>query len=82
MLAEDGSEVELRENVDTGDLSLRSIIEGDRSYKDEDKLGAAGFTQQEIVDGEFVDTEEDIYDTDTEEEFDMPDDYNIEEEEF
>ena len=82
VLAEDGSEVELRENVDTGDLSLRSIIEGDRSYKDEDKLGAAGFTQQEIVDGEFVDTEEDIYDTDTEEEFDMPDDYNIEEEEF
>ena len=82
VLAEDGSEVELRENVDTGDLSLRSIIEGDRSYKDEDKLGAAGFTQQEIVDGEFVDTEEDIYDTDTEEEFDMPDDYNIEKEEF
>ena len=82
VLAEDGSEVELRENVDTGDLSLRSIIEGDRSYKDEDKLGAAGFTQQEIVDGEFVDTKEDIYDTDTEEEFDMPDDYNIEEEEF
>ena len=54
VLKEDGSEVELKENIEYGDLSIHSIIEGDRRYRDEEKFASAGFTKQELVDGELV----------------------------
>ena len=58
VLKEDGSEVELKENIEYGDLSIHSIIEGDRRYRDEEKFASAGFTKQELVDGELVDAPE------------------------
>ena len=85
VLSEDGKEVELKENVEISDLSLRSIIEGDsRPYNnEEDKFVSAGFTKQEIQDGEFVDSIEDTYTLEPEEdEFDMPEDFDIDTDEF
>ena len=67
----DLEEVELKENVDYGDLSIHSIIEGDRRYREEQQSFAdAGFTQQEWNEsGELVDSqvEEDNYDDSDEE---------------
>ncbi len=60
LLDEDGNEVEVSENVDYGETDIRSIIEGDRSYKrEEESFGSYGYSQQEIKDGEFVNIEED-----------------------
>ena len=39
---------------------MRSIIEGDRRYRDEESFSGAGFTSQEFRDGELVDTDEDF----------------------
>ena len=63
-------EVELKENVDYGDISYHSVIEGDRRYHDSQREFAdAGFTQQEWNDkGEIVDSQlEDNYDDSDEE---------------
>ena len=85
VLSEDGKEVELKENVEISDLSLRSIIEGDSRphNNEEDKFVSAGFTKKEIQDGEFVDSIEDTYTLEPEEdEFDMPEDFDIDTDEF
>ena len=85
VLSEDGKEVELKENVEISDLSLRSIIEGDSRphNNEEDKFVSAGFTKQEIQDGEFVDSIEDTYTLEPEEdEFDIPEDFDIDTDEF
>ena len=85
VLSEDGKEVELKENVEISDLSLRSIIEGDSRphNNEEDKFVSAGFTKQEIQGGEFVDSTEDTYTLEPEEdEFDMPEDFDIDTDEF
>jgi len=58
VLDENGDEVELKENVDDENLSMRSIIEGDRRYRDEESFSGAGFTSQEFRGGELVDTDE------------------------
>ena len=52
VLNADGSEVELKENVEDTDLSIRSIIEGDRRYKDRDRQQymSAGFSEQKFND--------------------------------
>ena len=67
----DLEEVELKENVDYGDLSIHSIIEGDRRYREEQQgFADAGFTQQEWNEsGELIDSqvEEDNYDDSDEE---------------
>ena len=56
-------EVDMSENIDysEADPSLRSIIEGDRSYgeKEEMSFSSFGFQTQEIQDGEFVSVEDD-----------------------
>ncbi|PTL27560.1 DNA-directed RNA polymerase subunit beta [Lachnospiraceae bacterium oral taxon 096] len=64
ILDDNGEEVELKENIDYGDLSINSIIEGDRRYRDEDKFAGAGFSKQEFVDGELVDAGDDDSDSD------------------
>ncbi len=58
VLREDGEEVELKENVDDENLSMRSIIEGDRRYRDEENFSGAGYSQQEFKDGELVSVQE------------------------
>ncbi len=61
VLKDDDTEVEIMENVDYGDTSLRSIIEGDRHYRNDDNesFGEYGFSKQEFEDGELVDVEDD-----------------------
>ena len=61
VLKDDGTEVELKENIDYGDLSIHSIIEGDRRYRDDNNYASQGFTTQEFKDGELVDSESNIY---------------------
>lgn len=60
VLKDDGTEVELKENIDEGDLSIHSIIEGEsrRHSHREENFAAAGFTQQEFSGEELVDLKE------------------------
>ena len=67
VLREDGSEVEIGENIDDGDTDLRSVIEGDHRYKDdEDSYGKYGYQKQEFKGDELVsvggeDADDDAY---------------------
>ena len=58
VLKDNGEEVELKENIDEENISMRSILEGDRRYRDEENFAGAGFTAQEFRDGELVDAED------------------------
>ena len=63
LLREDGTEVEVKESVDTDvNRDLRSVIEGDRHYRDDDEsYGSMGYQQKEFSDeGELVDIENDL----------------------
>ena len=60
VLKEDQTEVEIMETIDYGDTDMRSVIEGDRKYDDEESsFSQFGFSQQEIEGEEIVDVEED-----------------------
>ena len=61
VLRDDNTEVEIMENIDYGDTDLRSIIEGDKNYHNEDQesYGSYGFSKQEFEGEELVDVEED-----------------------
>ena len=55
VLKDDNTEVEISENVDYGDTSLHSIIEGDKNLiSDEESYEKLGFQQQEVVGEEWV----------------------------
>ena len=59
VLRDDNTEVELTEDIDYSDTDLRSIIEGERRYGDqEESLGSYGYQEQEFRDGELIDVEE------------------------
>ena len=58
VLRDDGTEVEIGENIDYGDTDLRSIIEGDRRYNQEESFEGYGYQKQEFKEGELVDVEE------------------------
>ncbi len=58
VLKDDNTEVEIMETIDYGETDLRSIIEGDRHYHDEESYGEHGFSQQEFEGEELVDIEE------------------------
>ena len=63
VLRDDGTEVEMTENIDYSDMDLRSIIEGDRSYgNQEESLNSQGYQYQEFKDGELVSIEESLDD--------------------
>ncbi len=75
VLRDDNTEVEIMETVDMGETDFRSLIEGDRKYRqDEENLGEHGYTAQEFQGEELVDVEEpeedDNLDGDFEIEFD------------
>ena len=57
VLRDDNTEVEIMETVDMGETDFRSLIEGDRKYRQEDNLGEQGYTEQEFVDGELENVE-------------------------
>ena len=62
VLAEDGSEIELKENIDEGDTDLRSVIEGDsKRYSQNESFGNYGYQEQEFKDGELTDVAHDEY---------------------
>ena len=65
VLKDNGEEVELKENIDEENISMRSILEGDRRYRDEENFAGAGFTAQEFRDGELVDAEDAGFSSDT-----------------
>jgi DNA-directed RNA polymerase subunit beta len=81
VLRENGTEVELKENIDYGDSEYRYEIEGERKYNDDldgDSLGKMGYQSQELQeDGDLVNVE-DADDEDLDDEFD-PDDFDMSE---
>ncbi len=69
VLRDDDTEVEIMESIDYGDTDLRSIIEGDRRYNDDENesFGSYGFSKQEFKGEELVNVEE---------EYDSADDFD------
>lgn len=62
VLGEDGREVELKENMEYADLSIHSIIEGESRHHGREDFKSAGYSEQEVKDGEFVSVSEDAAD--------------------
>ncbi len=58
VLRDDNTEVEIMETADMGETDFRSLIEGDRKYRQEDNLGEHGYTEQEFQGEELIDVEE------------------------
>ena len=80
VLRDDNTEVEIMETVDYGETDLRSIIEGDRKYRDEkESYGDHGYTEQEFVDGELENVEPDEDDFDDSEPIEFDEYYDEEE---
>ncbi len=79
VLKDNGEEVEMTESIDYGDTDLRSIIEGDRRYNEDESFGSYGYQQQEFKGDELVNVEDDDYTEDegVGEEDLIDDDYTI-----
>jgi len=60
VLGEDGREVELKENTEYADLSIHSIIEGESRHHGREDFKSAGYSEQEVKDGEFVSVSDDV----------------------
>ncbi len=75
VLRDDNTEVEIMETVDMGETDFRSLIEGDRKYRQDDNLGAQGYTEQEFQGEELVDVEEEPEEDRYELEFEETDDF-------
>ena len=72
VLDENGSEVELKENVDYGETDYRSVMEGDRtstSDREGDKFAANGYQTQEFNENEELETVDDLDDSFDEDDF-------------
>jgi DNA-directed RNA polymerase subunit beta len=67
VLRDDNTEVSIAESMDFEETDLRSIIEGDKHYHEEESFGEFGFQKQEFKDDELVNVDE-------EEEADVVDD--------
>ena len=69
VLKDDGTEVELKENLDDTDMNLHRLLEGDRRYRDSSQdrqFGSYGYTTQEFnTSGELENVEEEIADEDS-----------------
>ncbi|PJJ29734.1 DNA-directed RNA polymerase subunit beta [[Clostridium] celerecrescens 18A] len=61
VLRDDNTEVQIAESTDYEETDLRSIIEGDRRYRDEESFGNFGYQKQEFKDAELVSVEEEEY---------------------
>ena len=60
VLRDDNTEVEMTETIDYGDTDLRSIIEGERHFNQEESYGDYGYQKQEFKDDELVAVEDDL----------------------
>ncbi|MCI9582220.1 DNA-directed RNA polymerase subunit beta [Clostridiaceae bacterium] len=79
VLNEDGSEVELTENIDYGDTDIRSILESDsKQYSQNESFGNYGYQEQEFKDGELASVDGEA--EDMEEEY--SDDYSEEQDDY
>ena len=58
VLRDDNTEVQIAESTDYEETDLRSIIEGDRRYRDEESFGDYGYQKQEFKDDELVNVDE------------------------
>ena len=75
VLRDDNTEVEIMETVDMGETDFRSLIEGDRRYRQEDNLGEQGYTEQEFQGEELVDVDQESEEDDYQMEFQETDDF-------
>ena len=76
VLRDDNTEVEIMETSEMGNTDFRSLIEGDRRYRDEDDdFGKHGYTEQEFQGEELVDVEEEPEEDDFSIDFNETDDY-------
>ena len=86
VLGEDGREVELKENTEYSDLSIHSIIEGESRHHGKEEFKSAGYSEQEVKDGEFVSvseyTDEPQEDVDYDGDIDSGDDSSYDEDSF
>ena len=73
VLRDDGTEVEMTENIDYGDTELRAMLEGDRRFGSDESLGAYGYQEQEFKNNELVAVEEEAESAE-EDEYTMDDD--------
>ena len=80
VLRDDNTEVEIMETSDMGETDFRSLIEGDRRYRDDDDedFGKHGYSKQEFQGEELVDVEEEPEsDDDFDMNFEENDDYDF-----
>ena len=71
VLRDDGTEVEMAENIDYGDTELRAMLEGDRRFgSSEEPYAEFGYQKQEFKDNELVTVEDEVAVED-----DLADDY-------
>ena len=63
------------ETVGQGETDFRSLIEGDRKYRQEDNLGEQGYTEQEFQGEELVDVDLEPEEDDYQMEFQETDDF-------
>ena len=80
VLRDDNTEVEIMETSDMGETDFRSLIEGDRRYRndDDEDFGKHGYSKQEFQGEELVDVEEEPEsDDDFHMNFEENDDYDF-----
>ena len=80
VLGDDNTEVEIMETSDMGETDFRSLIEGDRRYRndDDEDFGKHGYSKQEFQGEELVDVEEEPEsDDDFDMNFEENDDYDF-----
>ena len=80
VLRDDNTEVEIMETSDMGKTDFRSLIEGDRRYRndDDEDFGKHGYSKQEFQGEELVDVEEEPEsDDDFDMNFEENDDYDF-----
>ena len=58
VLRDDGTEVEMTENIDYGDTELRAMLEGDRRYRSDENYSDYGYQEQEFKNNELVSVDE------------------------
>ena len=58
VLRDDGTEVEMNENIDYGDTELRAMLEGDRRFNDNESYADYGYQEQEFKNNELVNVDE------------------------
>ena len=81
VLRDDGTEVEMNENIDYGDTELRAMLEGERRFEEKESYAQLGYQEQEFKDSELiaVEEEEEVSADDYADEADDEDDLFLEE---